>query len=322
MERNIKVKLRYGFVSNSSSTSFILPAANYQDVFQVAERMIPIRHWDNDYELLYQISLARQNGMDPNTPVAFHTCNYDTYMARVEHSLMKQASDECIAITTCNNHQWDFDDRLSLCPTGLIKGSRYEGTSDENMSENIEYSLPYMFDFWWPEFGFMARHPGTPTGRNHVTFCKEHFTDLLLINGEVEPSCPRCYYETHSPEFKVKQSVFRLGDLSRKKNIITYVCCVCGIAVSGEELEITKARMYKCETDHVFCQRHAVRDIQVVDPSHAPESACPVCQFKHTNPAEALQYVLKTLGLTEAQLLKKMQAQAGNYWELIEWLKK
>jgi hypothetical protein len=91
------MKIRKGYVSNSSSSSFIIDESHYDSIFDVAEDMINERKWGEQDKK--DIKKLRKLKIDSNTPISFCTCNYDTYIMRKYG---------CYLITTCNNH--DFDD--------------------------------------------------------------------------------------------------------------------------------------------------------------------------------------------------------------------
>lgn len=91
------MKIRNGFVSNSSSSSFILNADG-NTVRDIALLMIPQRNWPNDYDL---ISRIQKLTCDPDLPITFSTCNYDTFIIKIG---------KYIYVNTCHNH--DFDEVL------------------------------------------------------------------------------------------------------------------------------------------------------------------------------------------------------------------
>lgn len=92
------MKTRNGFVSNSSSSSFIVKVKKpFLSVFEVADYMISCRGWKNDDETRSKIKEMIFKGMDINTSLMFPTCNYSTY-------IVKQG--DRFYISTCNNHDF------------------------------------------------------------------------------------------------------------------------------------------------------------------------------------------------------------------------
>lgn len=93
------MKVRAGFVSNSSSSSFILDNNTYPTVFKAAEAMLDVRTQDEwpDCPEKPMIAKARQLGVDEDIAVTFSTCNYETFIFRHKGE---------IYVSTCNNHPW------------------------------------------------------------------------------------------------------------------------------------------------------------------------------------------------------------------------
>jgi hypothetical protein len=101
------MKIRSGFVSNSSSSSFLVPLDKFKNVFDLARKMIALRNkdWNEDGfetgpELFEVIDDLEQSGMDPNTSVSFPTTNYNTWIIQTPDGYL---------VDTCNNHDWIFE---------------------------------------------------------------------------------------------------------------------------------------------------------------------------------------------------------------------
>ena len=109
------MKTRNGFVSNSSSSCYIIR----EDIGSIARNMLDIvildfSEWDNespsqrrrDQELYntwrQNLETSLENGIIANNAVGvtFPSCNYDTYIVMV---------DGVCYITTANNHTWDIN---------------------------------------------------------------------------------------------------------------------------------------------------------------------------------------------------------------------
>jgi len=106
------MKIRSGFVSNSSSSSFILNGKNLT-VRDVALMMIPLREWspkdfkDGNSDKVLCARVANLT-CHPDTPMTFESCNEDTF-------IMKKGG--YIFVDTCNNHP--FRDVLNEHRAGL-----------------------------------------------------------------------------------------------------------------------------------------------------------------------------------------------------------
>jgi hypothetical protein len=95
------MKIRIGFVSNSSSASYLVPLGAFENVFDLAEKIIKIRdeEWKDEagpsWDTQEKLQRAREKGISPDTPIQFQTCNYATWIKKM---------DEGFVVETCNNH--------------------------------------------------------------------------------------------------------------------------------------------------------------------------------------------------------------------------
>jgi hypothetical protein len=105
------MKIREGFVSNSSSSSFILKKNDvFKDAYELAEKMIPKRGWEEDGQILQKLKLYKRRvklkSLDEDVEeelnivpsLYFNSCNYKTYI---------YDDGEYLYVNTCNNHDWD-----------------------------------------------------------------------------------------------------------------------------------------------------------------------------------------------------------------------
>ncbi len=100
------MKKKIDFITNSSSSSFILPAS-IKDTKDVAKQMVDIifKEWkefdnkpDEEYSKQIYDNIKKLN-KDENIMIPF-SCNYETFIFRME--------DGRIFVDTCNNHDWEF----------------------------------------------------------------------------------------------------------------------------------------------------------------------------------------------------------------------
>jgi len=97
------MKIRNGFVSNSSSSSFLINIVdNYNSIGELAKEMILQRDYDDDQELIEIIDNAiKDQKYSGNDSIYFNSCNYNTFIIKLD--------EEYVFIETCNNVQWDLD---------------------------------------------------------------------------------------------------------------------------------------------------------------------------------------------------------------------
>lgn len=174
---------RYGFVSNSSSSSFIIDEKAYKNVFELSCEMIRIRDEDygfgSDKELLNSI---KNSDKDPNSNICFPTCNYDTYIMKFKDSYI---------VASCNNHP--FYEKLEG-----QKGISSE-ISEEFDIEDWE-ALDYFHHgrtFWHPEGDITGRSVSYDEVRKMgfkdifaAKRCGKCFKSKILKDDKLV--CPRC----------------------------------------------------------------------------------------------------------------------------------
>lgn len=122
------MKIRNGFVSNSSSSSFTLTrGVPFNTPLEVAYHMIMERDWPDDQELLKQLRLlARSGEITAETNLCFNSTNYDTYIWTEEPDGDHQPEDR-IRIYTCNNIDWQFPKEVRYDD----EDSGYEGSHNK-----------------------------------------------------------------------------------------------------------------------------------------------------------------------------------------------
>jgi len=197
------LKTREGFVSNSSSSSFILSKDSYASVFDLAKQMIPARNWNSDQDLISKIEEAEIKGMNPNTSISFDSCNYATYIVKYKDYYL---------ISTCNNHPWrdqiegygNFPKELrSVVDIDWDTPMQY-GSSDELAFEYLEGVVSKLSSFWYAEYGVGGTPLDYEDPEREKCSCKKHYYDVIKIKGKKKPVCVVCYGLEKEKEAKEK----------------------------------------------------------------------------------------------------------------------
>jgi len=104
------MKKRTGFVSNSSSSSFIISTEHFPKIKDLATYMIKQQmnereegdsdtDWYDQYMKQNKLYIERLNKLDENQAISFPSCNYDTYIKKIG---------DVYLVATCNNTDWDL----------------------------------------------------------------------------------------------------------------------------------------------------------------------------------------------------------------------
>lgn len=196
------MKTRHGFVSNSSSSSFILSKDSYESVFDLAKKMIPARDWDTDQELINKIEEAEIKGMDPNTSVSFASCNYETYIVKYKDYYL---------ISTCNNHGWNINNDFNRFPKELRSivevdwdTPRQYGSPDGEAFEDLEGVVSKLSSFWYAEHDVGGTPLSYEDPEREKHNCSDHYYDIIKIKGKKKPVCVVCYGLAKEKEAKEK----------------------------------------------------------------------------------------------------------------------
>jgi hypothetical protein len=142
------MKIRNGFVSNSSSSSFIVSDKNFPTVRSLATYMLnrQLNEYSEENALWKDEAIAEKSKyikilekIDENHPVSFPSCNYDTYIKKVG---------DCYLVGTCNNTQWNlYDNKTTLSENAKEELKKMQGSFIYDREyENIDELLTYPND--------------------------------------------------------------------------------------------------------------------------------------------------------------------------------
>jgi hypothetical protein len=166
------MKTRIGFVSNSSSSSFICPRRNFASVFHLGKEMLKVRNEDwnkadwnkvDDEELqkeIRKLERAEELGINPNTPIVFSTTNYETF-------IRLNSDQTAYDVNTCNNQDW------SQIPE--LNGAFF---SDE---EELSTRTTEIY-FWWVAEGIIGK-PVTDQNTKWKQF---------ILDNKIKHPWPKC----------------------------------------------------------------------------------------------------------------------------------
>ena len=179
------MKIRNGFVSNSSSSSFLIKLGEeFPDVLSVAEHMIndkfdAWKDWDseNKYTEMHNmvesnvrkdIKRMRKHG-DVNIPIFFQSTNYDTYIVLI--------LDKYVYVDTCNNITWSITQSNS-CTYNLPPELQelYPNTDLGDGGGELDRGKR-KYDYYIIERGLMATPP------EKYESCKKCYDEVWFIDG-------------------------------------------------------------------------------------------------------------------------------------------
>jgi len=178
-----KMKIRTGFVSNSSSSSFIVKQGGPFDCpIEVAHHMLMERGWPNDREVLENLIQFTISGkINATTNLHFRSTNYDTFIYHKKDGL---------GIYTSNNITWKF-------PPGVDFDPEDDGYSQ---SEHITFTSL--------ESGIIGQRLSNETADDilvqtginvgSVTYCKKCYTNAWLEYKGADSlvTCPICEHSS------------------------------------------------------------------------------------------------------------------------------
>lgn len=211
------MKIRNGFVSNSSSSSFIIECAGEtKTVRDVATLMINVLidnivdgkwgEWKEDLEQKKQW-IKDLETIDENHSVHFPSCNYDTWIKKVGDRIL---------VSTCNNEHWDLPNLSNITEsvTNELKSVMTEDEYEEFMDYSYEFYLDnYFKDFYSLRFGIV----GTEKRHNYNDSYYRYEDNLCnkqrdgrecrchLWETKIGIKCPICDIELFKRKEKLEQ---------------------------------------------------------------------------------------------------------------------
>jgi len=206
------MKIRNGFVSNSSSSSFIMRfGKNFPDTASIAESMLKDKYddytsdgyigWQDVAKKAFKNIEKLKKGDDPFMPIYFSSCNYNTYILPL--------TTEYVLIETCNNTQWDVYDSsnvVHVIPDEIMEkypgsegswGEIYIRESDEVDEYGDSIAVIYNKAYYLVEYGIeLVTPPGYKT-------CDKCYQDVWVFGGA--EYCMKCDWDKIIRSKKIKK---------------------------------------------------------------------------------------------------------------------
>lgn len=141
------MKVRSGFVSNSSSASFVIgPNKKFKTVYDVAKAMMLDLRQDSGYDYEKELKVLEKYKSEPDTPVYFPTSD-GTYIRKVK---------DRIIVSSTHHYNPDIFSSyfLSFNEIGddVLKSLEYEDDDNDYEDRHRKIDSFEDFDWYWKQF--------------------------------------------------------------------------------------------------------------------------------------------------------------------------
>ena len=187
------MKIRMGFVSNSSSSSYLVPLNAFDTVFDLAKKIIDIRDEDwketcesPEFGTMKNLQRAKKKGISQDTPVQFITCNYATWIKK---------TDKGFIVETCNNH-FEISQMMDEYGAKYIEDHRELGLEEYKPESSSNFFNERFYFLEIEKFGHKKyiKDPGGETSELCNKKNKNGFkcgNSILVLDDETE-ICTKC----------------------------------------------------------------------------------------------------------------------------------
>ena len=120
----------------------------------------------------------------------------------------------------------------------------------------------------------------------------------------------------------------------------SFICDVCGEAVSGMDMSLDEAEMYECENGHIFCRDHVIDGDELEEKLNKlaeddeedtdsyydaiykiAKEHCPCCTFDTVSPYDLTGYLLKKVGMSKEDVAKELRERFADFNTFSDYLK-
>jgi hypothetical protein len=186
------MKIRTGFVSNSSSSSFIVHQSSGVSNIDIAREMIKCRDFAHDADDLKQLELLKDEITD-ETALTFSTINYETYIFPGTYR-------DCSVYFVCtsNNHMFRDLDFLTFIGEDDIPMDELKSKEFHDIELDLHYKAPNYSD--------------------DDNFCDKHLefkVELTRGADAGKTTCPKCQFKKEKSDKELQKKKMNEKALKR-----------------------------------------------------------------------------------------------------------